>query len=82
MFQTIRGTFDILPDTQDSGKQFVPGSAIWRHVEARVHEVMARFGFEEIRTPILEPLGLIARGVGQTTDIVQKDRVVWQPGDE
>ncbi|MCH8030639.1 MAG: histidine--tRNA ligase [Bacteroidetes bacterium] len=82
MFQTIRGTFDILPDTQDSGKQFVPGSAIWRHVEARVHEVMARFGFEEIRTPILEPLGLIARGVGQTTDIVQKEMFVVQRGDE
>ena len=82
MFQTIRGTFDILPDTQEAGKQFVPGSAIWRHVEARVHEVMKRFGFEEIRTPILEPLGLIAHGVGQTTDIVQKEMFVVQRGDE
>ena len=82
MFQTIRGTFDILPDTQDSGKQLVPGAAMWRHLEERVRGVMARFGFEEIRTPILEPLGLIARGVGLTTDIVQKEMFVVQRGDE
>lgn len=75
-FKTIRGTFDILPDTQDSGKQFIPGSAAWRFVEERIREVMTRFGFEEIRTPTLEPLELIARGVGQTTDIVQKEMFV------
>ncbi len=82
MFQTIRGTFDILPDTQDSGSQFVPGSANWQHVEGRVREVMSRFGFEEIRTPTMEPLKLIARGVGQTTDIVQKEMFVVQRSDE
>ncbi len=82
MFQTIRGTFDVLPDTQNSGEQFVPGSAIWRHVEARIRVTMERFGFEEIRTPILEPLGLIARGVGQTTDIVQKEMFVVRRRDE
>ncbi|MEM0963817.1 MAG: histidine--tRNA ligase [Bacteroidota bacterium] len=72
-FQTIRGTFDILPDAHDSGGSAVPGSAAWRHVESVVRGVMARFAFEEIRTPILEPVDLVARGVGGTTDIVSKE---------
>ena len=72
-FQTIRGTFDILPDAHDTGGSTVPGSAAWRHVEGVVRGVMARFAFEEIRTPILEPVDLVARGVGGTTDIVSKE---------
>jgi len=82
MFQSVRGTFDVLPDAQESGGQFVPGSAAWCEAEGVVRAVMARFGFEEIRTPVLEPLGLIARGVGQTTDIVQKEMFVVPREDE
>ncbi|NNF57412.1 MAG: histidine--tRNA ligase [Rhodothermaceae bacterium] len=81
-FQTLRGTFDILPDAQEAGGSFIPGSAAWRHAEAVVRGVMAQFGFEEIRTPMMEPLGLIARGVGATTDIVQKEMFVVPRGDE
>jgi histidyl-tRNA synthetase len=73
MFQTIRGTFDVLPEATESGGSRVPGSPAWRHVEAVVRGVMARFAFEEIRTPVLEPLDLVARGVGATTDIVSKE---------
>ena len=72
-FQTIRGTFDVLPDDHASGGARVHGSADWRHVEAVVRGVMGRFAFEEIRTPVLEPLDLVARGVGATTDIVSKE---------
>ncbi|WP_412067777.1 histidine--tRNA ligase [Rubrivirga sp. IMCC43871] len=72
-FQTIRGTFDILPDAHSTGGSTVPGSPAWRHVETVVRGVMHRFAFEEIRTPILEPLDLVARGVGATTDIVSKE---------
>ena len=72
-FQTVRGTFDVLPEAQGAS---VPGSSAWQHLEGRVRETMARFRFEEIRTPILEPLDLIARGVGATTDIVQKEMFV------
>jgi histidyl-tRNA synthetase len=87
MFQSVRGTFDVLPDAQGdrsdpSGGPFIPGSAAWREAERVVCEVLARFGFEEIRTPVLEPLGLIARGVGQTTDIVQKEMFVVRREDE
>ena len=72
-FQTIRGTFDVLPDAHSSGGSEIPGSAAWRHVEGVVRGVMERFAFEEVRTPVLEPLELVARGVGGTTDIVQKE---------
>ena len=72
-FQTIRGTFDVLPEAHDTGGSTVPGTPAWRHVEAVVRGVMARFAFDEIRTPVLEPVDLIARGVGGTTDIVQKE---------
>ena len=74
-FQTIRGTFDVLPDAQ-GGDSAVPGSAAWRWAEGVVRGVMARFAFEEIRTPVLEPLDLVARGVGATTDIVSKEMFV------
>ena len=73
MFQSIRGTFDVLPEAHESGGSRVAGSAAWRHVEATVRGVMARYAFEEVRTPILEPVDLVARGVGGTTDIVQKE---------
>ncbi|HEX8299994.1 MAG TPA: histidine--tRNA ligase [Rubricoccaceae bacterium] len=73
MFQSIRGTFDVLPDAYESGGAPVAGSAAWRHVEATVRGVMARYAFDEIRTPVLEPVELVARGVGATTDIVSKE---------
>jgi histidyl-tRNA synthetase len=73
MFQSIRGTFDVLPEAHESGGARVAGSAAWRHVEATVRGVMERYAFEEVRTPVLEPVELIARGVGGTTDIVQKE---------
>src|SRR5690606_792991 len=83
MYQSVRGTFDVLPVAQGSGDDgAIPGSAQWREAERVVRGVMARFGFEEIRTPVLEPLGLIARGVGATTDIVQREMFVVAREDE
>ncbi len=79
-FQTIPGTFDILPDAYDTGGATVYGSAAWRHAEATVRGVMQRFGFEEIRTPIFEPTDLVARGVGAATDIVQKEMFAFTKG--
>ena len=81
-YQTIRGTFDVLPDAQDSGGSEIPGVAAWRWAEGVVRGVMARFAFEEIRTPILEPLDLVARGVGATTDIVSKEMFVVERSKE
>ena len=53
----------------------------WHHVEDVIHQVMSRYGFSEIRTPILEHTGLVARGVGQLTDIVSKEMFTFERGD-
>ncbi|MBO0720599.1 MAG: histidine--tRNA ligase [Blastocatellia bacterium] len=63
MIQTIRGTRDILPED-------LP---LWRRVEDLAREAFRRYGFREIRTPILEKTELFARGVGESTDIVHKE---------
>ena len=80
-FQNIKGTFDVLPDASTTDGTTVPAAAGWRHVEGVVREVLSRFNFEEIRTPILEPTELIARGVGQLTDIVTKEMFAFERGD-
>nr|WP_272506921.1 histidine--tRNA ligase [Salinibacter ruber] len=81
-FQNIKGTFDILPDAYtDDGGTRVAASAEWRHVEATVRDVMRRHNFEEIRTPVLEPTELVARGVGESTDIVQKEMFAFERSD-
>lgn len=77
MLQHIPGTFDVLPTPTDG----IAGSAAWRHVEAIVRRVLGGFGFREIRTPALEPLALVARGVGDSTDIVQKEMFAFTRGD-
>ena len=80
-FQNIRGTFDVLPAGSDAGETRIPGSPAWRFVEDLVQEVLERYHFEEIRTPILEPTELIARGVGELTDIVTKEMFAFERGD-
>lgn len=79
--RNIRGTFDILPQPAASeGAHEVPSCA-WQHVEQMIREVLERFNFREIRTPILEPTPLIARGVGQLTDIVAKEMFAFRRGE-
>ncbi len=80
-FQNIKGTFDVLPEASTSDGTAIPGTPGWRFVEQTIHEVMGRFNFEEIRTPILEPTELIARGVGQLTDLVSKEMFAFTRGD-
>ena len=58
-----RGTRDIVP----------PESARWNRLEADCRDIAQRFGYGEIRTPMFEATELFARGVGETTDIVEKE---------
>jgi histidyl-tRNA synthetase len=58
-----RGTHDVLP----------PRSADWNRLEAHAREIAGRFGYGEIRTPTFESTDLFVRGVGETTDIVEKE---------
>ncbi len=80
-YQNITGTFDILPDPSTSEGTTVPGSSEWQFVEATIRDVMARYNAEEIRTPILEETELIARGIGQLTDIVSKEMFAFERGE-
>lgn len=80
-YQNITGTFDILPEAYDSGGTRIPGAPAWQYVETSIREVMRRYHYEEIRTPILEPTELIARGIGELTDIVTKEMFAFERGD-
>ena len=77
-FQSIAGTFDILPDAYNAGGTRIASSAEWHHVETVIRDVMNRHNLEEIRTPIMEPTALVARGVGQNTDIVSKEMFAFE----
>ena len=50
-----------------------PESAHWEWLEAKVRALMSRYGYRNIRTPIVEPTGLFVRGLGEVTDIVEKE---------
>ena len=78
VIRNIKGTFDILPTPVSSDAVHNETSWIWQYVEGRVKDVMDVYGFKQIRTPILEPTELIARGVGQLTDIVSKEMYAFE----
>ena len=50
-----------------------PESAHWEWLEAKVRGLMARYGYRNVRTPIVEPTALFVRGLGEVTDIVEKE---------
>lgn len=52
---------------------FAPASGHWEWLEARVRELMARYAYRNVRTPIVEPTALFVRGLGEVTDIVEKE---------
>lgn len=59
----IKGMNDILP----------PDSARWEWLEGKVRSLMGRYAYRNIRTPILEHTKLFVRGIGEVTDIVEKE---------
>ena len=61
--QAVKGMNDILP----------PESARWEWLEDVVRRLMRRYGYQNIRTPIVEPTALFVRGLGEVTDIVEKE---------
>jgi histidyl-tRNA synthetase len=67
-YKAPRGTQDVLP--AESWK--------WQRVETVFAETAARFGYEEIRTPVFEETELFARGIGDATDIVRKEMYTFE----
>lgn len=61
--RAVKGMNDILP----------PESARWEWFESKVRALMGRYGYVNVRTPIVEPTALFVRGLGEVTDIVEKE---------
>ncbi|HET7577998.1 MAG TPA: histidine--tRNA ligase [Bacillales bacterium] len=58
-----RGTYDVIPGDVE----------VWQYMEEKAHHLSRRYHYEEVRTPMFEHTELFQRGVGETTDIVQKE---------
>jgi histidyl-tRNA synthetase len=61
--QAVRGMNDILPSQ----------TPLWQHLEATIRHLLATYGYQEIRLPLLEATELFARSIGEVTDIVEKE---------
>ncbi len=59
----VKGMNDILP----------PNSARWEWLEGKVRDLMSRYAYRNVRLPIVEPTALFVRGLGEVTDIVEKE---------
>lgn len=61
--QSVKGMNDLLPTD----------SPAWQYVESSVSDVLSRYGYSEIRFPIVESTDLFKRGIGEATDIIEKE---------
>jgi len=65
--QSVRGMEDLLPER----------SALWQMFEDATRRIFEQYGYRNIRTPIVEPTALFVRGLGEVTDIVEKEMYVF-----
>jgi histidyl-tRNA synthetase len=70
--KAVKGMNDILPGTV-TRKDRLPDSALWQWFETTVRSVLGSYGYQYILTPIVEPTALFVRGLGEVTDIVEKE---------
>jgi len=70
--QAVKGMNDILPASVPR-KEKLPDSALWQWFEDTVRAVLRQYGYQYILTPIVEPTALFVRGLGEVTDIVEKE---------
>ncbi len=70
--QAVKGMNDILPASVPRTEK-LPDSALWLWFESTVRSVLARYGYQYLLTPIVEPTALFVRGLGEVTDIVEKE---------
>ena len=67
-FQSIKGFYDILPEH----------TPLWFKLEDTARRVLAQYGYQNIRMPLVESTDLFVRSVGEHTDIVEKEMYAWQ----
>lgn len=63
----VKGMNDLLPEE----------AAKWEWLESRIRDLLARWGYRNMRTPIVEQTPLFVRGIGEVTDIVEKEMFSW-----
>ena len=66
--QAIRGMHDVLPEQ----------TPLWQYAESVIREVLASYGYSEIRLPIVEKTELFKRSIGEVTDIVEKEMYTFE----
>ncbi len=77
--ETDKGGDNMLIKAPKGTKDILPGqSRKWQYVEDKFRDLCRRYGIEEIRTPVFEHTELFQRGVGDTTDIVQKEMYIFE----
>ncbi|MDX1915055.1 MAG: histidine--tRNA ligase [Methylophilus sp.] len=67
-FQSIKGFYDILPEA----------TPLWFKLEDTARQVLAQYGYNNIRMPLVEDTNLFVRSVGEHTDIVEKEMYAWE----
>ena len=72
LIAAVKGMNDILPASVPRTDK-LPDSALWHWFESVVRRVLARYGYQYILTPVVEPTALFVRGLGEVTDIVEKE---------
>lgn len=68
----VKGMNDILPASVPRTDR-LPDSALWSWFEQTVRRLLARYGYQYMLTPVVEPTALFVRGLGEVTDIVEKE---------
>ncbi len=68
----VKGMNDILPPAVPRTEK-LPDSVLWQWFESTVRTVLGRYGYQYLLTPIVEPTALFVRGLGEVTDIVEKE---------
>lgn len=72
ILRAVKGMNDILPASVPRTDK-LPDSALWLWFENTVRSVLSRHGYQYLLTPIVEPTALFVRGLGEVTDIVEKE---------
>ena len=68
VLQAVRGMNDVLPDE----------APLWERFEDTARSVFAQYGYRNIRVPIVEPTALFVRGIGEYTDVVEKEMYTFE----
>jgi histidyl-tRNA synthetase len=74
ILRAVKGMNDIFPScVPRKASETLPTSNLWQWFEATARSVLQRYGYQNLMTPIVEPTALFVRGIGEVTDIVEKE---------